>query len=812
MEHKKDRKGYQIGMMKHFVFPAHIRQDGSVQSVAEHCRGTAAIAKESLEQAGLGDTAYLAGLLHDMGKCKREFADYIQKATQGEQVKPGSVNHTFSGVRFILERYHHTQQNTDDYFSNLAAEALAYAIGAHHGLFDCIDPDEQNGFSHRLEKKGISYDESRRGFLDSCASEAEIDQLFGSAVLECQHFLTQMTVLKPDRFEGSFLIGLFARLLLSSVIEGDRADTASFMNGNAAAKLSFQTDESLWAKHLAKMEEMLDALPGKESEIGRARRFISDQCKKAAASESGLFSLNVPTGGGKTLSSLRFALAHAMRHRKKRIIICTPLLSILDQNARVIRKYIGDDAIILEHHSNVVQDTDADEWTEQEIYKEGWNYPVIITTTVAFLNTLFCSSTKDVRRFSALTESVIILDEVQTVPTKMLTMFHLALTFLTKLCGATVVLSSATQPGLQFLPSHPLKQKIREIVPADPAIWKVFERTEIRLLENTQLADVGAKVVQIAEEADSVLVICNKKTEAEHIYDDCLSLLSDAASVFYLSAALCPKHRLERIAEIQAALDRGEKTVCVSTQVIEAGVDISFQSVIRLAAGMENIVQSAGRCNRNGESVQALPVYVLPCTDEDLGHLQDIQHRKSASTALFAEYKQKPDEYEYHLDSNESIDFYYNRLYNDEYGQNHFDYVDGRTTLFSLLSTNDGYITDSNMHDFSMFQAFKTAGDRFAVFDDKSIDVLVPYGDGKDLITDLCSDRTKFDLAFTQKLLRQASAYSVSLYGYQIKKLEELGGIFPILDGSVLVLKDTFYDRVKGVSLDGEGESGYLEL
>ena len=465
------------------MYPAHIRETGERQTVQEHCRNTAALAAAALRPLGLEKSAYLAGLLHDAGKNKQEYAQYLSEAVSGGNAVRGSVNHTFAGVRLLLDRWHGGCGTFS--YSDVTAELLAFAVGSHHGLFDCIDPQQHSGFFHRQTKEGIFYDESRRGFLAQVADEEELERLFHNAVREMAPMLDRLAALstqaddnEADR-ETAFYIGLLARMLLSAVIEGDRTDTAAFMDGIEPPV--FPEDmRPIWTERLAFMEKKLAAFPRK-TPIDLARHTISDTCAAGAARPGGVYRLNVPTGGGKTLASLRFALTHAAKWNCSRIIFTAPLLSILDQNAQVIRDYIGDDALILEHHSNLAEPKETPERLQElELLTASWSAPIIITTLVQLLNTCFSGKTSAIRRFHALCGSVIVIDEVQTVPGKMLTLFNLAVNFLSEVCGATIVLCSATQPCLEAA-DHPLHRQPVDLVPQQKALWDVFKRTTSKM-------------------------------------------------------------------------------------------------------------------------------------------------------------------------------------------------------------------------------------------------------------------------------------------------------------------------------------------
>ena len=581
------------------MYPAHIRETGERQTVQEHCRNTAALAAAALRPLGLEKSAYLAGLLHDAGKNKQEYAQYLSEAVSGGNAVRGSVNHTFAGVRLLLDRWH-SGCGTFSY-SDVTAELLAFAVGSHHGLFDCIDPQQHSGFFHRQTKEGIFYDESRQGFLAQVADEEELERLFHSAVREMAPMLDRLAALstqaddnEADR-ETAFYIGLLARMLLSAVIEGDRTDTAAFMDGIEPPV--FPEDmRPIWTERLAFMEKKLAAFPQK-TPIDLARHTISDTCAAGGARPGGVYRLNVPTGGGKTLASLRFALTHAAKWNCSRIIFTAPLLSILDQNAQVIRDYIGDDALILEHHSNLAEPKETPERLQElELLTASWSAPIIITTLVQLLNTCFSGRTSAIRRFHSLCGSVIVIDEVQTVPGKMLTLFNLAVNFLSEVCGATIVLCSATQPCLEAA-DHPLHRQPVDLVPQQKALWDVFKRTDIQNAGCAKLEELSQIVTEVLSSCDSLLVVCNTKKEAAFLFE---SLQAENCRCFHLSAAMCVQHRRETLQALQSALDKPsadrQRVVCVSTQVIEAGGHL-------LPAG-DPLLRRNGQCRAGGRAVQ----------------------------------------------------------------------------------------------------------------------------------------------------------------------------------------------------------------
>ena len=794
------------------LYLAHILRDAggvplSEQTVSEHCRGAANYASEALEPVSLTASGYLAGLVHDAGKYTADFQRYLISPTG----RRGSVNHTFAGVRLLLERFFRPEAED---FSSVVSELLALAAGGHHGLFDCVDERQRNGFQHRLDEENTGYEEASDAFFRVCATREELDQRFQAALRELTPVLEHICSMTGeeaggDRYdqETAFYSGLLSRLLLSAVIEGDRRDTAQFLNGTQfPPKRSGDALERLWDTHLVQMETKLDQFP-QDSPIDRARRAISDQCRQAVQQPGGVFRLNVPTGGGKTLSSLRFALAHARRHRKQRIIFTSPLLSILEQNAAVIRAYIQDDSLILEHHSNLVRTAeDGQKLDERELLTETWESPIILTTLVQLLNTLFSGKTTAIRRFHSLCGSVIVIDEVQTVPSKMLSLFSLAVNFLAEICGATVVLCSATQPCTEQI-EHPIHGPIPDIVPYDPAVWEVFRRTDIQNIGTMSLEQIAGFALEKLACVDSLLIVCNKKGQAERLY----ALLNGGDfALFSLSAAMCVAHRRNTLDKLRRALRQGgQKTLCVSTQVIEAGVDISFACVIRLSAGMDSVIQAAGRCNRGGEAGLGVlaPVYLVQCQNESLDKLPDIQIGQGATQELLTEFSAHPELYHNRLDSDEAVGYYYRALYRREPLGHHDYFVKDRPSLFSLLSLNGSYCIQTPA--FYFRQAFRLAGSLFQVFEENTVDVIVPYGQGKQLIQDLCGERAQRDPDYLRSLLEAAKPYTIALYQYQIDRLNMEYSLIP-LQGGALGLNG-HYGEQTGFSM-GETNLDFLEV
>lgn len=762
-----------------------------VQTCTEHARSVATLAKGYLSPMGLSSVGELAGLLHDLGKFTEEFNTYLDKASRGEKVTKGSVIHTFAGVRYMLEQYHSKRGNLT--FGDLAAELIAVSIGSHHGLFDLWDEHHQSGFEHRLNHQPAYDHRAIEAFHTECCAADEISLLYKQAEQEiCNFYMRKIGTCVQSNAEVPFALSLLTRLITSAVVDADRTDTRCFMENQPLPTSKIPA----WDACAEKVNSYIDSFP-QATPIQQARRDFSASCAAAAEQAPGLYRLDLPTGGGKTLAALRFAVLHAKKHRMRHVFYIAPLLAIIEQNVAVIRRAVGDSLPVLEHHSNIIREhMAADELKQTELLQENWDAPLIVTTLVQLLETLFSGKMASVRRFHCLSNSVIIFDEVQSLPPKMLSLFNCAVNFLTKCCGTTVVLCSATQPAFdnrniqhKMLSS---KRLISEELFNQHA--PLFRRTVIQDAGPCNMEELAVMAISVLETSTSLLVVCNTKHESKDLY----SRLADRsdAQLFHLSAGMCMAHRKQVLKDMSTALQVGKKLICVSTQVIEAGVDISFDAVIRLSAGLDNIVQAAGRCNRHGEHDTQRPVHICHLKNEKLGPLREIREAQNALNALLVEFYRNPSRYGQELTSDTAVRGYYTCLYS-AMPKGYQDYYTHKHTLFELLTTNLQFVQDrpSTYH---LNQAFRTAGDWFKVFDN-NVSVLVPYQEGKESIQQLADDSFRYDIARTRELLERAKPYAVSVPEIQIGQMMKNGMIYTLLDESIYVLNDGYYDDQTGL-------------
>ncbi len=470
---------------------------------------------------------------------------------------------------------------------------------------------------------------------------------------------------------------------------------------------------------------------------------------------------------------------------------------------------------VLEHHSNL---TPKNESKRQNLLAENWDAPVIFTTQVQFFEALFGSGTRNARRMHQLAKSVIIFDEVQTIPVKCIYMFNLALRFLTQDCGSTAVLCTATQPLLDeispFQLSLPLPPE-NKIIQKEQSLYNMLKRVEV--VNNVRqsgwtTAEIADFAAEQFEQSGSVLIVTNTKTCAKNLY----LLLKERvnASVYHLSTNMCPAHRLAVLKTVREKLNARQPVICVSTQLIEAGVDIDFGCVIRYLAGLDSIVQAAGRCNRHAKRKVAGMVWVVNASEEKLTHLKDIRTAQQATLGVWDAYKQDPSRFNYELAGLEAIRTYYKYHFFERQAEMSYK-VGVKSTvgrdgdLFSLLSTNEISVKSYNRsnkkspsHQF--LQSFRSAADAFSLIDQNTRGVIVPFGaEGKQLIQRLCSASAAYELS---KLLKQAQRYSINMVGNPFDVLAKAGAIAEIRSGKgfgIFYLHDQFYNDEFGLDLQG---------
>lgn len=542
------------------------------QLLRDHLRGVARLARRFAEEARPGDVAFsqgaqVAGLLHDLGKYRREFQDLLR----GLRCKGESTRHKQFGAAHAAA---------------LRRIDLAFAILGHHG-----------GLPNHAD------------LAESVTGARELlPSLWSIAVSDCPEVSTPIS--EWEKSVSRLGADLSIRLLFSCLVDADWLDTSAH-EAACTGRLSWQAPPDLDAAGLlARVRAYIDgkAATCRDARIAAIRAEVLEAAIHAAGQAIGLFTMTVPTGGGKTLSSLAFALEHAQRHALRRIIYVAPYLSIIEQNARVFREALGDvsEELILEHHSMAEprstsrDEKDGAESEAAQRLAENWESPVVLTTSVQFYETLFSNEPGRCRKLHSMARSVVILDECQTLPPGLTAPTCQMLQQVSEYLGCSMILCTATQPAWKkdprLLPEG--LDGVREIVPASLDLFTRLKRVRVTWLKPDAEPMTWAAVAAKMLDRPRVLCVVNTKKAARELYAELHRAGAD--SVFHLSTSMCPAHRLQVLDRVRALLGEGRPCHLVSTQLIEAGVDVDFPLLLREIAPLEAIVQAAGRCNREG--------------------------------------------------------------------------------------------------------------------------------------------------------------------------------------------------------------------
>jgi len=581
--------------------------------------------------------AYLAGLWHDLGKYRPGFQRYVGLADNPNAHIEGKVGgrektHSAAGALWAIE----TLEKTHGANGKLAARVLAYVIAGHHAGLD----DWDGGLNERLAQ------------ID-CQTELQEakDAKPPESILDSGSFVPNLSQIPG----GSAGFALWVRLLFSCLVDADFLDTeAHFDAGKPARREGFPTlDQMRLVLDAHMVAKAASAMP---SDVNTLRADILRQCREKAALPAGFFSLTVPTGGGKTLSSLAFALSHAQTHGKRRVIYAIPYTSIIEQTADVFRdvfKTLGDE-VLIEHHSQA-DAADRDETARSRLACENWDAPLVVTTNVQLFESLFAAKTSRCRKLHNIVNSIIVLDEAQQLPPEFLQPILDALNLLVKHYGVTVVLCTATQPALNstdyFDKSNNLRglDNVREIIDHPDALFDALKRVKVELPADWNTPTPWADTAEKIAAEDCVLAIVSTRKAARELH----RLLPPGT--LHLSALMCGAHRKTVIDQIKARLKAKRDGLdllplrVVSTQLVEAGVDIDFPVVYRALAGLDSIAQAAGRCNREGRlAAQGRVIVFVPPESPPVGHLRKAaqacistlrgQQTDPLARALFATY------------------------------------------------------------------------------------------------------------------------------------------------------------------------------
>ena len=708
------------------------------QSLEEHLKNVANRASDFARDFNAGEYAYAGGLLHDIGKYSSDF----QRRLEGAHIR---VDHSTAGAKVARTLYHPAQ-----------SRILEYIISGHHGGLLNYGSNE-SGLEERLTKTYLP---------DYSAYTDEIKP----PDLRSVRFTP-----RPFQNKIGFSISFHTRMLYSCLVDADSLDTEAFTDPD---KSSLRGQYESWDLLSKKFEDHMAAkMSGADgSRINTYRKEIYEQCRSKAPLPPGMFTLTVPTGGGKTLSSMAFALEHLKTNGLKRIFYVIPYTSIIEQNADVFRKIFGTQNV-LEHHSNFDPETlDLEDFISgAEVLKlssENWDMPIVVTTNVQFFESLFSSKRSRCRKVHNLAKSVIILDEAQMLPTGYLKPCLSALSELVRNYGSTVVICTATQPKLGEL----LDESVRpvEIMRSPEELYEAFRRVHVRYLGEMNDADLSARL----KEHRQVLCIVNTRTHAKKLYD----ALRTSGACYHLSARMCPVHRRKILAEIRSLLEKGAECRVISTQLIEAGVDIDFPVVYRAMTGIDSIAQASGRCNREGRATSG-EVSVFKST-EPYGRATSWQKRVAEIGEMVLSTTDDPL-------SLAAVDEYFRRLYFYE-GDDGLD----KKRILPLL--------EERIRDLAFpFEDIDTA---FSIIEEGTKAIIIPYDESaRSIIRDLRN--AKFPAMFARKL----QGYTVSVYPNEFKELERVHAIDSINDRFyILIDKDDYSDETGLLNRNFNGSDGSL--
>ncbi|MBI5406486.1 MAG: CRISPR-associated helicase Cas3' [Nitrospirae bacterium] len=722
--------------MEYYAHSVEGKPTSEWHGLQDHLLNVASLAKKFAEAFNSGDWAYLAGLWHDLGKYSEDFQKMLRTAAGGEahiETRPGRVDHSTAGAIHTIEKF------------KTAGRILSYPIAGHHaGLPDWYpDTAGRKGLEHRLQND----------VLLQKVLASNIPQEIMEQSLPAQQFRTK---------DGH---ALWLRMLFSCLVDADFLDTEAFLDPekSKARKGYPSLDELLppFESYMTKKEAEADDTP-----VNKQRAEILRECLAKSAHEPAIFTLTVPTGGGKTLSSIAFALHHADKYAKRRIIYVIPYTSIIEQTADQFRQIFKD--AVIEHHSNVDVSDEGQETARSRLACENWDAPIIVTTSVQFFESLFANRSSRCRKLHNIVNSIVILDEVQLLPPEYLKPILQTIKELHQNYDVTFILSTATQPAFSEHKStdyhfEGLRNTV-EIMGNPISLHEAFRRVEVHIPDDLITPRTWEGLASELTQYPSVLCIVNRRDDCRMLYE----LMPEGT--FHLSALMCGAHRSKVIANIKQRLEDKFPTRVISTQLVEAGVDLDFPVAYRALSGLDSIAQAAGRCNREGVLEQGNVVVFVPPSKIPVGYL-----RQAAEIGRRMLSEKTGD-----LLSPERFKQFFRELYWLQ-GDN----LDKHDILKDLE-------TDSGLR-FS----FYTAAKKFKLIDDKQYaPVIVRYGEGE-MLTGLLKKKGP-----ERWLMRKLQRYVVNLPVYVHKKLHNEGAISEVHPGIFVQESGAMYHPDLGLRPD----------
>ena len=726
------------------------------QLLKDHLTATSELAAEMGRAAGISGLARIAGLLHDIGKYSKEFQARLFGSKQ-------RVDHATAGAKEIVRLYPEQPYK-------MLAELVSYSIAGHHtGLPDYGSMGDVAGDGTLLARR------EKTVLKDYSAYRSEIDT-------------SKLQILAPrlhiNRNSPGFTLSFLTRMLFSTVVDADWLETESFMQDEAKPRGQYASIESLDRQ----LNQYLERFDDPQTDINRKRTETLKTCVKKATEAPGFFTLTVPTGGGKTLASMAFALNHAQTHDLQRVIYVIPFTSIIEQNAAVFRNAFGALGAenVLEHHSNYdwegrepANDDETNKIQEKlKLATENWDIPIVVTTNVQFFESLFASKKSRARKLHNMAKSVIIFDEVQMLPRDYLKPCLLAVQELVQNYGASVVFCTATQPSLQGF--FPADIPFTELAPDPQDLFDFYRRVQVKNLG--KMSDEA--LIQKLNTHEQALCIVNTRRHARGLYDRL-----DGDGKFHLSTLMCPTHRKRTLVEIRQRLSDGASCRVVSTSVMEAGIDVDFPKGYRALAGLDSIIQAAGRVNREMKQTSGEMFVFEPDTEFITRTPTFIAQTGAVAQATLREHAADPT-------TIQAIAAYYKMLYTLK-GEHDFD-------IKEIIRDLD---RGSNQVNFN----FKTAAKKFKLIEQNTVSVIIPYDEtARELL-----EKLPF-VPYPAKLLRRLQIYTINIYEYEFENLQSKGVLQTIAD-TYHVLDEThmnaWYNDATGLTLadDRGGEAIFFD-
>ena len=701
------------------IIISHINNEGAVQTNEEHQRGVAQRTERFAAEFGMSDCGRLMGLLHDKGKEQKEWQKYIQG-----KINTGP-NHAYVGAIIAQRQY--------PQIAPLIAQPIA---GHHRGLYDYCD------------------------YIEEIKRELPKDVMIEAAIPYKYPKLSKM-----EQYDLHHLV----RMLFSCLVDADSLDTEAFMNPNQAKQRGSHTSMQ---ELLVTFEKHLETLKANapNTEVNHIRNYVQEQCVRESQGEVGFYSLTVPTGGGKTLASVLWALHHAVRNNLHRIIIAIPYTSIIVQTAATLKRIFGEENV-LEHHSNVNPEDIKDKELHErlQLATENWDYPIIVTTNVQLFESLFSNKRSVCRKLHNIAKSVIILDEVQTLPLGFYRPIVHTLDTLKRVFGSSILFTTASQPilsgrieGTNPMVSFDALQSVHEIIPQEAQLHDKLRRVELQFMDGAKSYD------EIAEELtrhQKMLCIVNTRRDAKELFDR----LPKEGICLHLSRMMCPAHVAATIEQIKVALkaQSDQPIRVIATQLIEAGVDIDFPVVFRQETGLDSILQAAGRCNREGK-YGICSTYVFSLGKEHQLPPGFITQTNNARIGMGKQHD---------WFSPEAMTSYFKQLHARI---DNFDEKQIQKLLYKPECE------------------FEEAAHQFHLIDDQAVSVIINWNESIDFYQQLITQGPSYSL------MKKLAQYSVNIRERDFNKLQSIGAIDEPFENIYVITNPCFYQSDTGLTINNQ--------